>query len=183
MRARRLAVPAEQRERAAAAAAARGLEVLRPEPGSIVSAFRSVQGEIDTGPLIGGLLASGAVVVLPRVLGAGEPLDFHAWRPGEPLVPVAMGLLEPAASSPRLVPSCLVVPLLAFDRQGRRLGYGGGFFDRTLRRLRAMRRVRAIGYAFEAQRLDEVPAGPDDERLDLVVTEAALHDCRLSAEG
>ena len=86
--------------------------------------------------------------------------------------------LQLHASSPSLFPDLVIAPLLGFDARGWRLGYGGGFYDRTLRLLRRDRPTAAIGFAFELQRLDEVPIGPFDERLDRVATEAALHDCR-----
>lgn len=183
MRARRLALPATGREAAARAAAARVMTALAARPGKVVSAFLAMRGEIDTMPLIEALLAHDVIVALPRVTGRGEPLAFHAWRPGEPLEPAPMGMQEPPAGSPTVVPSALVVPLLAFDRQGNRLGYGGGFYDRTLAALRARGAIRAVGLAFEAQRVEAVPAGPGDERLDLVATEAALHAGRMAAGG
>jgi 5-formyltetrahydrofolate cyclo-ligase len=183
MRARRLAMLADARDHAATAAATNGIEALRPPPGTVVSAFRAFGGEIDTGPLIAALMAAGAVIVLPRMVGKGLPLDFHLWRPGEPLAPGAMGVPEPSAESPRREPAILLVPLLAFDAHGHRLGYGGGYYDRTLRALRQKGPVLAAGFAFELQRVAEVPSGPGDERLDLVVTDAAVHDCRRSLEG
>ena len=88
-----------------------------------------------------------------------------------------MGVLQPLARSPGLFPDLVVAPLLGFDARGCRLGYGGGFYDRTLRALRRDRPTLVIGFAFELQRLDEVPAGEHDERLDRVATDAALHDC------
>ena len=88
-----------------------------------------------------------------------------------------MGVLQPPADSPQLFPDAVIVPLLGFDARGYRLGYGGGFYDRTLAALRHDRPTPAIGFAFELQRVSEVPAGPFDEPLDRVATEEALHDC------
>jgi 5-formyltetrahydrofolate cyclo-ligase len=178
LRRRRRAFDEASRPGAALAAAAHALGASQLGPGRVVAAFRGIRDEIDTGPLIAGLIERGAVVVLPRIVEKGRPLAFHAWRPGDPLDEVAMGVLQPTAGSPSLFPDVVIVPLLGFDARGHRLGYGGGFYDRTLQALRRDRPTPAIGFAFEAQRLAAVPAGPFDERLDLVATEAGLQDCR-----
>ncbi len=178
LRARRCALAGGERPRAALQAVARLLEAPELVGARVVAAFRGIRDEIDTGPLIGTLRESGRMVVLPRVVGRGQPLAFHLWRPGDDLEEVAMGVLQPRADSPGLVPDLVVAPLLGFDGLGRRLGYGGGFYDRTLALLRRDRPTPAIGFAFELQRIDEVPTGPSDQPLDRVATELALHDCR-----
>jgi 5-formyltetrahydrofolate cyclo-ligase len=175
---RRRALPAAERPDAAIAAASHALSAPELAKARVVAAFRGIRDEIDTAPLIASLLESGRMVVLPRIVGRGQPLAFHLWRPGDDLEEAAMGVLQPHASSPSLFPDLVIAPLLGFDARGWRLGYGGGFYDRTLRLLRRDRPTAAIGFAFELQRLDEVPIGPFDERLDRVATEAALHDCR-----
>lgn len=179
LRERRRALDDRLRPSAALAAAGHALSAPELTKARAVAVFRGVRDEIDTGPLIASLIAEGRIVLLPRILGRGQPLDFHAWRPGEPLEEVAMGVLQPPAASPRLFPDLVIAPLLGFDLRGFRLGYGGGFYDRTLAMLRRDRPTPAIGFAFELQRLDEVPAGPFDQRLDRVATEAALHDCHV----
>jgi 5-formyltetrahydrofolate cyclo-ligase len=168
----------EDGRRSAAAIAAAGHALQAVGQARVVAAFRGIRDEIDTAPLIAALLERKAVVVLPRMVGKGMPLAFHVWRPGEPLEEAAMGVLQPPADSPALFPDVVIAPLLGFDRRGSRLGYGGGFYDRTLRALRRDRTTPAIGFAFELQRVEKVLAGPSDERLDLVATEAGLHDCR-----
>lgn len=178
LRARRRAIAEISRRLAAEAGASHVLAAPELAGALVVAAFLGVRDEIDTAPLIERLLAAGHLVVLPRVIGRGQPLDFHLWRPGEMLEEAALGVLQPVPASPRLFPDLVVAPVLGFDLGGRRLGYGGGFYDRTLRLLRHDRQTPVIGFAFELQRLDEVPAGPCDERLDCVATEAALHDCR-----
>jgi 5-formyltetrahydrofolate cyclo-ligase len=176
LRHRRSALDGERRSAAAIVAAGHALEAVGQAV--VVAAFRGVRDEIDTAPLIATLVERGVVVVLPRIVGRGMPLAFHVWRPGEPLEDAAMGVVQPPADSPALFPNVVIAPLLAFDGRGSRLGYGGGFYDRTLRALRRDRGTPAIGFAFELQRVEKVPVGPSDERLDLVATEAGLYDCR-----
>jgi 5-formyltetrahydrofolate cyclo-ligase len=106
--------------------------------------------------------------------GRGKPLLFRAWRPGDPLVKVIWGIEEPAPTCPEVEPDVLLMPLLAFDRAGYRLGYGGGFFDRTLRGLRARKAIRTIGLAFAAQEVDAVPHLDYDERIEAVLTPEGL---------
>jgi len=103
-------------------------------------------------------------------------LEFRAWQPGEPLTAARFGVMEPAANQPLATPEVLLVPLLAFDRTRHRLGWGKGYYYRTLAALRAGEpRVLAIGVAFAAQEVDRVPVGPGDQRLDAVVTELGVY--------
>lgn len=137
----------------------------------VVSVFWPLEGEIDTLPLMKGLHERRCQVVLPVMQGAGLPLIFRTWSPGDKLDPAGYGTQEPRADKPLADPSLLVVPLLAFDRHGYRLGYGGGFYDRTLQRLRAAASVTTVGIAFAGQEVAAVPRGPYDQRLDFIVTE------------
>ena len=100
-----------------------------------------------------------------------HPLIFRAFTPGDELVKGPFGLSEPSADKPSLVPNIVFAPLAAFDRQGSRLGYGGGIYDATLKELRAKKRVIAIGLAYSIQEAGGVPNEPHDQRLDFVVTE------------
>ncbi len=109
-------------------------------------------------------------IALP-VAEAGKPLRFHRWRPGEPLIPGAFGAREPHGGGPGLSPQVLIVPLVAFDAGGWRLGRGGGFYDRTIAELRAAGPVLTAGIAFSAQRVPQVPREAHDQRLDWIVTE------------
>lgn len=147
----------------------RGLLALAP--GAPVAGYWAKGDELDPLPLLESLAGRGHPVGLPVVVAPGAPLVFRRWRPGEALVPAAFGLREPAADSPEVTPELVLAPLLAFDRRGFRLGYGGGFYDRTLARLSAARPVLAIGLAYAGQEMDRVPAGDSDWRLDAVVTE------------
>ncbi len=143
--------------------------------GPVVSGFFPIGDEIDPRPLMARLAAAGRTLCLPVTPRRGLPLSFRVWRDGDPLHSRPFGLLEPGPDAATVEPDLLLVPLLAFDAAGRRIGYGGGFYDRTLAGLRARRAVRAVGVAYEGQRCDRVPAGPTDERLDAIVTEAAFH--------
>jgi 5-formyltetrahydrofolate cyclo-ligase len=103
---------------------------------------------------------------------------MRAWSFGAPLVAGVWGIREPPADVPEVFPDILIVPLLAFDRRGHRLGYGAGHYDRTIACLRAMKPVTTIGIAFATQQIDDVPITPRDERLDLVLTEGGTIDFR-----
>jgi 5-formyltetrahydrofolate cyclo-ligase len=113
---------------------------------------------------------------LPVVIAKNEPLLFRLWRPGMPLEVGRFGTLHPPNDSPLLTPDLVLVPLLAFDRHGDRLGYGGGYYDRTLAALRIERSSRAVGLAYAAQELPELPHQPHDQRLDWIVTEIDVRE-------
>jgi 5-formyltetrahydrofolate cyclo-ligase len=139
-----------------------------PPPGVVVAAFWSLPGEIDMQPLIAALHARGPVA-LPETPPRGQPLRFRLWQPGCPMRQGRFGTVFP--DTPVLVPGYILVPLLAFDARCRRLGYGGGYYDRTLAGLPGVPRV---GCAFANQRVDHVPTGPSDMPLDAVATESGL---------
>ncbi len=173
--ARRDALAPEERAAASQALAARAFP-LPIEPGVVVSGFIPLSSEIDIRPLMRTLADAGAKLALPVVVGRGEPLVMRAWAFGEPLESGGWGISEPAASAPEVFPDILLVPLLAFDRSGHRIGYGAGYYDMTITALRAKKPVTAIGVAFAAQEVAQVPTTPRDARLDLVLTERELID-------
>ncbi len=140
----------------------------------IISAFFPYQFEIDTRPLLGKLAGEGWTTSLPVVLAKGAPLEFRRWLPGEPTIAGLWGIPRPPEDSPIVQPDVLIIPLLAFDRKGHRLGYGGGFYDRTLEKLRAIKPVIAIGVSYSAQEVDHVPIGAHDQPLDYVITESEV---------
>jgi 5-formyltetrahydrofolate cyclo-ligase len=143
----------------------------------IISAFYPYQSEIDTRPLLGKLAGEGWTTCLPIVLGEGLPLQFRRWLPGEPTIAGVWGIPRPPDDAPELVPDVLIVPLLAFDRKGYRLGYGGGFYDRTLEMLRARKTIVAIGVAYAAQEIDAVPRDAHDQPLNFIITERDVISC------
>lgn len=174
---RRDALPAAERAKAAETIAARGFP-LAIRPGTIVSGFSPLKSEINPVPLMRRLADSGAQLALPAVAGKGKPLIMRAWSFGAPLSPGVWGIREPKTDAPEVAPDILLVPLLAFDRHGHRIGYGAGYYDMTIGKLRSMKPVVAVGIAFAAQEIDQVPATPRDARLDLVLTERGIIDLR-----
>lgn len=140
--------------------------------GTPISGFWPMGDEIDIVPLLSQLHANGHPIGLPVVVGKAQPLIFRSWHPGLALVAGGFKTEVPPPSSPELAPEILIVPLLAFDAEGYRLGYGGGFYDRTLEKLRNTgRRPLAVGVAFSAQLVARVPRDHYDQPLDWIVTE------------
>jgi 5-formyltetrahydrofolate cyclo-ligase len=170
-RARRDRVSAAERQNAARILAEKP-EILRDFAG-VLAAYLPVRSEIDCMPLVVRLASEGRRIALPVVTADGAPLEFHAWTPGDPTVAGPFGIPQPATVSP-VTPSVLFVPLLAFDRRCHRLGYGGGHYDRTLAALRANGPITAIGLAFDAQEVPDIPVGPYDQPLDIVLTPSAM---------
>jgi 5-formyltetrahydrofolate cyclo-ligase len=177
--ARRDGLPAEVRQAAAEAIAARVFPVALA-PGIVVSGFMSIKSEINPLPLMQKLAARGARLALPRIIGRGHPLDMRTWEFGAPLARGQWGIREPQADAPEVDPDILLVPLLAFDRAGYRIGFGAGYYDMTLTALRARKTVAAVGIAFAAQEVSAVPHTERDARLDLVLTEREVIDLRGS---
>jgi 5-formyltetrahydrofolate cyclo-ligase len=174
---RRDALPAAERQAAAEAIAARPFP-LALKPGVVVSGFMPLKSEINPLPLMRKLAGGGASLALPVVAGRGKPLIMRAYAIGEPLAAGVWGIREPKADAPEVEPDILLVPLLAFDRKGNRIGYGAGYYDMTINRLRGLKTVVAVGIAYAAQEVPEVPVMPRDARLDLVLTERDVIDCR-----
>ena len=177
--ARRDAMPADIRKAAADTIAARAFP-LAITPGTIVSGFMPLKSEINPLPLLRKLAQAGATLALPVVAGRGKPLIMRAWAWGEALGSGVWGIREPKPDAPEVEPDILLVPLLAFDRAGHRIGYGAGYYDLTLAQLRARKPVIAAGLAFAAQEVPAVPATPRDALLDLVLTEREVLDLRGS---
>lgn len=143
-------------------------------PGPVVSFYMPIGSELDPRPLFRALAERGARGVLPVIEKRGDPLVFRAYREGDELEEKRWGIREPLASQPVREPDILLLPMLAFDDAGWRLGYGGGFYDRTLRMLRAKKAVVAIGLAYDEQRLENVVHADYDEPLDCVLTPSGL---------
>jgi 5-formyltetrahydrofolate cyclo-ligase len=137
----------------------------------VVSAFHPLRGEPDILSLLTTLADEGFATALPAVVGRGSPLTFHLWRPGEPTRAGAMSIREPIEEAPVVDPDLLFIPLACFDRRGHRIGYGAGYYDRTLTNLRAMKPVHAVGVAYGVCEVDAVPYETHDQSLDAVVTD------------
>ena len=142
---------------------------------AVVAGYCPRKGEIDPSPLVASLIEAGHSFCLPSIAHKEGPLIFRFWAPGNPLVPGPLGSIpEPPNKASSACPDLLLVPLLAFDRQGHRLGYGGGYYDRTLAQFRQQRKVLAVGLAYSAQNVPFVPASDKDARLDAIVTEKGV---------
>jgi len=173
--ARRAAIPPERRHAAAGAVARHAASIAPHGEGAVVSGYAAIGDELDAFPALAGLHGLGITLALPVVVGRGAPLLFRRWRPGDPLTASGrFAIREPSSDAAVVEPGILLVPLLAFDESGNRLGYGAGHYDRTLAALRARGRVLAVGLAFEAQRAPRVPVGPRDQPLDCIVTEEGV---------
>ncbi len=154
--------------------AALGGELAQGLKAGVVSAYYPYETEIDSLALLRDLENTGWQVALPVVVGKDKPLEFRAWRVDSPLVNGVFGIPIPDPDSEVLEPDLLFVPMLAYDKGGYRLGYGGGFYDRTLEKLRTEKTVHAIGLAFAAQQVNECPIDSFDQPLDGVLTEDGL---------
>lgn len=143
---------------------------LAPHRGKVLAGYMAMRTEIDPAAA---MIAHQGPVCVPVIQGPGQPLRFREWTPGCAMTPGEFGAAIPAEGA-WLEPEILIVPLVAFDRRGFRLGYGGGFYDRTLEGLRARRPTLAVGFAFAAQEMPQVPIEPTDQPLDAIVTEIGI---------
>ena len=170
---------ATERRRAALRASSEAGEAVRENflaaiavpTGSPVSAYWPLEEEFDPRPLFTELHRRGHPVGLPVILGKGQPLLFRRWEPATELVRGPFRVLTPPPSAPEIIPRLLLVPLLAFDRAGYRLGYGGGFYDRTIAKLRTTGQALAVGVTFAALEVPAVPRDDTDQPLDWIVSE------------
>jgi len=179
--ARRAAAFAQHGKSAGLRLAEQGLSFLAVEPGSIVSGFSAIKDEIDAGPLLARLDGEGFRLALPVMQGNGKPLLFRAWAPDDEMGTATWGIAEPLPSRVMLEPDVVLVPLLAFDARGYRLGYGGGFYDRTLAGLRAKKSIVAVGLAYDELEVDAVPHLDYDQRIDWVLTPSGPLRCQAGA--
>jgi 5-formyltetrahydrofolate cyclo-ligase len=145
-------------------------DFLAAQAGKVLSGYMPMRTEIDP---LAAMAAHQGPVGVPVIIGNGQALRFREWSPGARMVEGEFRALIPEEGA-WVEPQVLIVPMLAWDRRGYRLGYGGGFYDRTLERLRANGPVLAVGFAFAAQEVVEVPTDAFDQRLDAVVTERGV---------
>lgn len=173
-------IPAAGREVAARALTryAQDVIALSAHPSPTVSAYLAIGSELDPAPLLAALRSLGAATSLPVMVGRAQPLQFRAWAPGQPLVEREWGIRQPGADCPVASPDIILVPLLSIDARGNRLGYGGGYYDRTLAPAPSAAPRMAVGVAYATQLVDAVPVGAYDVALDYLLTPdglSALH--------
>src|SRR3954469_11779980 len=168
-----------QRAGAAEAVAARGLP-FAVAPGAVVAGYAPIRSEFDPMPLLRRLAVAGARLALPVITGRDQPLQFRSFSIGEALERGPLGIQQPTAASAEVVPEVLLIPLAAFDRAGHRIGYGAGYYDRSIEVLRAGNRTITVGLAFAVQEIDAIPALSHDAVLDYVLTETQTFDFRSS---
>ncbi|HTJ56214.1 MAG TPA: 5-formyltetrahydrofolate cyclo-ligase [Devosiaceae bacterium] len=171
-RTQRAEISAIVRADAAQAAADAFIEGITLVPSDIVAFYWPIHEEIDCKPLLARLMDKLQPICLPVVRAEDEPLEMRLWERGEPLHPSGLGTLAPSEQAPRVYPDVVLLPLLGFDATGTRLGYGGGYYDRTLAMLE--KRPRIIGYAYSAQEMPAIPRQAHDLPLDAVVTEKGI---------
>lgn len=180
---RRRALSAGAGPEAGTALAAIFPPALIPAAGTVVSGYWPIRDEIDPRPLLLVLHGRGCLCALPTVSDLDQPLVFRRWTPDAVLAPGRFGVMEPGPKADVLDPAVLLVPLLAFDAAGFRLGYGAGFYDRSLKALRTKGPVVAIGLAFAGQEVTAVPHDDDDEPLDWLVSEAGARTFETAGAG
>ena len=137
----------------------------------IIAAYGALEGEISLSTLLEQLAAESCQLALPVIIGKNKPLQFRRYRPGDQLTRSVWNIQEPLPDQPTVEPDILLVPLLAFDSRGNRLGYGGGYYDRTLYTLRQRKPVLAVGIALTCLEVTTIPVEPHDQKLDAVLTE------------
>jgi 5-formyltetrahydrofolate cyclo-ligase len=140
----------------------------------IVGFYWPFRREINLLPFVEGLMAKGAKAALPVVVEKAKPLEFRLWEPGDPMEPGPYNIPQPAQGAPVVQPECLLVSLVGFDGAGFRLGYGGGYYDRTLAATRS--RPRTIGVGFECARLSTIHPLDHDIPMDVIVTEREIFE-------
>jgi len=178
-RAARASLDSGERAEAAVAVARHFFDGVPLQQADIVAAYWRIRDEVDCQPILVKLMDSSQTVVLPVVLGPEEPLDLRVWEQGASLYESGFGTLAPSELAPKAEPDIVIMPLLGFDSRGTRLGYGGGYYDRTLATMK--KRPRLIGLAFAAQELERIPREAHDVPLDAVITEAGMRQFGASA--
>ncbi len=184
MAARRDAIGLQARTQAATALAALVMAQISFKADAVIGGYFPFRSEFDVQPLLRVLGETGRIIALPVVMGAQQPLRFRRYRLGDVVTLNRLGIPEPDAQAPEVSPTHLLVPLLAFDDRFYRLGYGGGYYDRTLAALQAQGRSPVtIGIGYEAQLVPSVPHGPHDRTLDMVASEVVLRSAGERERG
>jgi 5-formyltetrahydrofolate cyclo-ligase len=170
--ARRDALDSAFRKKASRSIAERALDFPDLQDLTPIGAYWPIRSEVDPRPLMEALLARRQDVALSQIIH--PRLSFRLWQPGDPLVKGGFGVREPGPDAPEVFPVALLVPLVAFDRSGGRIGYGKGHFDRAIAALEEKHPILTIGLAYAVQEIERVPVEPHDRLLDVIVTEAEL---------
>ena len=157
---------------AAAAALAQRVADAVPAAGRKVAGYWPLGDELDCRPALAALKAAGAEVALPVVAGQGQVLIFRTWAPGDALESGPFGTSHPTVRAALVAPNVLLLPLIAFDLTGQRLGYGAGYYDRTVAAFRKERAVTVIGVAYDEQEVAAVPIDEHDQTMDAVITDS-----------
>lgn len=173
----RARVIAQSGQEAAQGLAQHGLDFCSPAPGSVISGFSAFGEELDPAPLMARLAEEGHTLALPVMVAKAQPLIFRAWKPGDPMKEAMWGIMEPRDEAPQVRPDVLLVPLLAFDERGYRVGYGGGFYDRTIAGLQAEKPIVTVGLALDELKVARVPTDQYDQPLDWVLTPSGPIRC------
>lgn len=174
MRTRRAAIPITDRLAVAEKIRDIFLKQIPLTQPCVIAGYWPTQDECDPRPLMTALVAQGHRLCLPTIINKNQPLEFRAYAPGDSLMMGQYAIPAPSTNAAKMMPDVVLVPLLAFDAAGQRLGYGGGYYDRTLLALRAQQKIMAIGIAYACQELFHLPAHDGDQRLDAVVTEVGV---------
>ena len=143
-----------------------------------IAGYFPIGSELDIRVLFEELHINGCQCCLPMIRGVSDVLEFGSWCSGDSLVKSKYGIKEPRGESKRLIPKTIVAPMLAFDKWGYRLGYGGGYYDRTIARLRKLdSKILVVGVAFAGQEVDHVPKDIKDQKMDMIITEEGSFWC------
>ena len=174
----RASVSKEKANKAATVIAGRIAAYIQTQPDIfIIAGYFPISDELDILPALQLLQEQKYATALPVILGVHEPLEFHAWKIGELTQPSAIfrRVYEPVTHSPPIIPDIILVPFLAFDKKGHRLGYGGGFYDRTLHAMRSKEaHPLTIGVGYDIQQTEEIPVQTTDQCLDVIITESQV---------
>lgn len=168
----RAALSAEARAEAGSTVAHLFFEDIAYAQEDVIAGYWRIRDELDCQPILIRLMDSGQKVVLPVVEGEDKPLDLRVWEADQPLYEAGFGTLAPSDLAPRAEPDLVLMPLLGFDAAGTRLGYGGGYYDRTLAAIG--KKPLLVGLAFACQELPHIPREPHDVPLDVVITEQGV---------
>ncbi len=170
----RKAIPQQQAETAAQALAVNLFKCIPPTL-RVVAGYIAIHSEINVALALNALHTRGHTLCLPVVIAPGQALIFRKWKPGDPLEKGAYGIDVPPSSAEELIPDAVIVPLAAFDAAGHRLGYGAGYYDKTIAKMRAQKKdIALIGAAYAQQQVERIPIDEHDRKLDVVVTEKGI---------